>query len=49
MEYLLPLDLSSIFRRHLVWAKGDGTELLRLVAARFTNTTVFISLLLSAE
>lgn len=48
-EYFFSLDLSAIYRRHLVWAKTDGASLRTLVTERFTSTTVFLSLLLSAE
>lgn len=49
LEYLVSVDLSNIYRRHLVWSKSNGDELLRLVTARFTSTTVFLSLMVNAQ
>ena len=49
LQYLVPLDLTAIWRRHLVWSKKDGDDLLKIVVARYSSTTVFLSLLVSAE
>jgi hypothetical protein len=49
LEHCVSVDLFSIWRRHLVWAKRDGDELRNTVIARFASTTVFLSLLVSAE
>lgn len=48
-EYIAPVDLNSIWRRHLVWSKKNGDDLLKINVARYTSTTVFLSLLVSAE
>ena len=45
-----PLDLSTEWRRHLMWSKrDDGRVLLELVTGRFTSTLTLLSLLFSAE
>lgn len=45
-----PLDLSTEWRRHLLWSKkNDGQVLLDLVTNRFTSTLTLLSLLFSAE
>lgn len=49
IEYLTPLDLCAIYRRHLVWSKNDGDDLLRLATSRFSSSTVFLTLLVNAE
>jgi hypothetical protein len=48
-ENCVSVDLFGIWRRHLVWAKRDGHELRNTVISRFASTTVFLSLLVSAE
>jgi hypothetical protein len=48
-EHCVSVDLFGIWRRHLVWAKRDGDELRNTVIARFASTTIFLSLLVSAE
>ena len=49
VSHLIPVDLTAKWRRHLVWAKSDADKLLSVVTARFTSTTVFLTLLVSAE
>ena len=49
IEYIVSVDLTGLWRRHLVWSKKDGDDLLRIVVARYQSTTVFMSLLVSAE
>jgi len=45
-----PLDLSTEWRRHLIWSKKDnGKALLEVVTSRFASTLTFLSLLFSAE
>ena len=45
-----PLDLSTEWRRHLIWSKkNDGRVLLDIVTSRFSSTLTFLSLLFSAE
>lgn len=48
-ENFVSIDLFGIWRRHVVWAKHDGDELRTILAARFATTTVFQSLVVSAE
>lgn len=48
-SHFVPVDLTAKWRRHLVWAKNDADKLLQVVTARFTSTTVFLTLLVSAE
>ena len=48
-EVFVSVDLSALWRRHLVWAKKDGGELLSIVTARFQSTAIVLSLLVSAE
>lgn len=48
--HFIPVDLTAKWRRHLVWAKtGNAQQLLQVVTARFTSTSVILSLLVSAE
>jgi len=45
-----PLDLSTEWRRHLIWSKkDDGRILIEVVTSRFASTLTFLSLLFSAE
>ncbi|CAB9510573.1 expressed unknown protein [Seminavis robusta] len=48
-EYLITVDLSNTWRRHLVWSKKNGDELKNVVTQRFASSTVFLSLLFSSE
>jgi len=46
----MSVDLTSRYRRHLVWAKQrNGEKLLSIVIARYQYTTVFCSLLVTAD
>ena len=48
--HFVPVDLTGKWRRHMVWAKtADSKQLMQVVTARFTSTTVFLTLLVSAE
>ena len=47
-EYVVTVDLSNTFRQHLVWSK-KSSELKELVTARYSSSTVFLSLLVSSE
>ena len=48
-DFIISTDLSVLWRRHLVWAKKDGDNLVDIVTGRFASTMVFLSLLFSAE
>ena len=48
-DFIISTDLSVLWRRHLVWAKKDGGDLVGIVTGRFASTMVFLSLLFSAE
>jgi hypothetical protein len=48
-ENFVSIDLSGLWRRHVVWAKNDGGDLRNTVTARFASTTVFLSLIVGAE
>ena len=48
-DFMFSPDLTSIWRRHLVWSKKDGKDLLEIVTSRFATTNIFLSLLFSAE
>ena len=48
-EYVVPTELTALWRRHLMWAKKDGDVLLKIVVARYASATVFLSLLVGAE
>lgn len=43
--HVLPIDHTALWRRHLVWAKLDGRHLLETVTARYSSTTVLLTLL----
>ncbi|CAB9498938.1 expressed unknown protein [Seminavis robusta] len=48
-DYVVSVDLSNEWRRHLVWSKKNGDDLKALVTGRYTSTSVFLSLLFSTE
>eukprot|EP00567_Pseudictyota_dubia_P009426 CAMPEP_0197441368 /NCGR_PEP_ID=MMETSP1175-20131217/7647_1 /TAXON_ID=1003142 /ORGANISM="Triceratium dubium, Strain CCMP147" /LENGTH=798 /DNA_ID=CAMNT_0042971623 /DNA_START=308 /DNA_END=2701 /DNA_ORIENTATION=- len=48
-EYFVTVDHFSIWRRHLSWAKEDGSQLRTLMTQKFSTNMVFMSLLLGAE
>lgn len=48
-DFLFSIDLSALWRHHLVWAKEDGKELLDIVTGRFASSNVFLSLMFIAE
>ena len=48
-EYFVTVDNTSIWRKHMSWAKTDGKELRQLLTAKFGTNMVFMSLLLGAE
>lgn len=48
LDYIISTDLSALWRRHLVWAKKDGNQLLDIVVGRYGNSMVFMSLLFGA-
>jgi len=49
-DLFFPLDLSTLWRRHLIWSKKDDAKvLLDIVTSRYATTLTFLSLLFSAE
>lgn len=48
-DFVVSVDLTALWRRHLVWAKEDGDELLEIVTSRFASSNVFLSLMFSSE
>jgi hypothetical protein len=48
-DHFLCVDLSALWRRHLIWSKPAGNELREALTQRFSSTTVFVSLILGAE
>jgi hypothetical protein len=47
--HILPVDLRSEWRQHLVWAKNDGEKLLQTVTSRFQSNSIILSLITSTE
>jgi hypothetical protein len=43
------VDLTALWRRHVVWSHKDGKDLLEIVTGRFATTQIFLSLLFAAE
>lgn len=43
------VDLTALWRRHVVWSHKDGKGLLEIVTGRFASTQIFLSLLFAAE
>ena len=48
-EYIITVDMKTIWRRHLAWSKHDGGELRTYMTQRFASNMTMMSLLLSAE
>lgn len=48
-EFIVSVDLSNVWRQHLVWSKKNGDDLKKIVTERFASSTVFLSLLFSSE
>ena len=48
-EYIITVDMKTIWRRHLAWSKHDGGELRTYMTQRFASNMMMMSLLLSAE
>jgi hypothetical protein len=48
-EHIICVDLSGMWRRHLIWSKPAGNDLREVLTQRFSSTTVFVSLILGAE
>jgi len=44
-----PIDLSGLYRRHVIWSKRGEDDLLSYVTARFATTTTFCALFLTAD
>lgn len=47
-DYFYSVDLTALWRRHLVWSHKDSKELLEIVTGRFATTQIFLSLLFAA-
>ncbi|CAJ1954473.1 unnamed protein product [Cylindrotheca closterium] len=48
-EHFVSAELSSFWRRHLIWSKPAGKLLREALTQRFASTTVFLSLILGTE
>jgi len=48
-EFIITVDMKTIWRRHLAWSKHDGGELRTYMTQRFASNMTMMSLLLSAE
>eukprot|EP00978_Attheya_sp_CCMP212_P020238 scaffold57656_cov61-Attheya_sp.AAC.4 len=48
-EYIVSVDNSPIWRRHIAWSNENGTLLRDHMTQRFASNMVFMSLLLSSE
>lgn len=49
LDHFLSVELSSAWRRHLIWSKPAGKSLREALTQRFASTTVFVSLILGTE
>lgn len=48
-EFLVTVDHSQLWRKHVAWSKPDGKELRNYTAQRFSSSMVFLSLMLASE
>ncbi|CAB9497634.1 expressed unknown protein [Seminavis robusta] len=48
-EFLVTVDHSQLWRKHVAWSKPDGKELRNFTTQRFSSNMVFMSLILAAE
>ena len=46
-EFLVTVDHSQLWRKHVAWSKPDGKELRNYTAQRFSSSMVFLSLMLA--
>jgi len=49
VDHFLSVELSSLWRRHLIWSKPAGKLLREALTQRFASVTVFLSLILGTE
>jgi len=49
LEHFVSAELSSLWRKHLIWSKPAGKVLREALTQRFASTTVFLSLILGTE
>jgi len=49
MEFFVPFDQTTLWRRHVAWAKPKGKEIRDYVVQRFSSNMVFLSLLLGTN
>lgn len=49
LEHFVSVELTSLWRRHLIWSKPAGRILRESLTQRFASTTVFLSLILGTE
>jgi hypothetical protein len=49
LDHFISAELSSLWRRHLIWSKPAGRPLREALTQRFASTTVFLSLILGTE
>jgi hypothetical protein len=48
-EFLVTVDHSQIWRKHVAWSKPEGQDLRNYTTQRFSSNMVFMSLILAAE
>jgi hypothetical protein len=49
LDHFVSVELSTLWRRHLIWSKPAGRALREVLTQRFASTTVFLSLILGTE
>lgn len=48
-EFFIPMDQTTLWRRHVAWAKPKGKDIRDYVIQRFSSNMVFLSLLLGTD
>lgn len=48
-EFFVTVDHSSLWQKHISWAKSGGEDLRQHITQRFTSSMVFLSCLLGAQ
>ena len=48
-EFLVPVDQTTLWRRHIAWAKPNGKDIRDYTTQRFSSNMVFLSLLLGSQ
>jgi hypothetical protein len=48
-EYFVTVDHSSLWQKHICWAKAAGEDLRQHITQRYASSMVFLSCLLTAQ